>query len=247
MQTRIWELFPALTAAIKASHDACGLVASGHSFDHPLRVGQMALELACHGRDDSGARRALVAGVAGLCHNADRVLQKRLQCGRKDVPAEQVRALVLEWLLATDLNEEERDAVVDAVVRHAGPNIDGHVVLMILQDADRLVNIMPDVVMRAGQFQPDIFDVDPVYLLGDPNASYFAPGSVLWDLHYMSTKWDSEHPDADPRYRLRSSYGIEIGRPYFRFLRDYVAQVLKCREDYGLVPYPQIFSGVVVS
>lgn len=239
-RSKFWERCTGLVRVVRAAHEEVGLVAHGHSFDHPLRVGQLAFELT------EVDRNPILAGAAGLCHNADRVLERRLRCGRSNVPKEQVEALVGQWLKEGWHYPlpDEYDLIIDAVVRHNGPNVSIHDnrVLFFLQEADRVVNVMPDAIMRAAQFQPDLPDVDPIYLLNDPGASYFKPGSVLWNLYYMATRWDPTHPLCDARYCLRHPEAIRMALPHFVFLREYCDRVLASRRESGFVPYPTDFA-----
>ncbi len=77
---KIWEIFPGLTEVVRQAHLDYDMQRTGHDFDHALRGAQNALLIA----EDDGIGR--LAGAAGLCHNADRMLQHRRGAGKKDVP-----------------------------------------------------------------------------------------------------------------------------------------------------------------
>src|SRR3989344_1367076 len=166
------EMFPELWKAVYLRHLKSNILTGGHDPFHAARVGQYAFEIA------EALEVARLAGVAGLCHNADRILQHDLKVSRKDVPEEMVIVLVNEWLDFTDLSEEKRRLVVSAVLLHSLPHDpnDG-LVLVSLKDADLLANLEPDVIMRAAQFYPDFPVVDPVYWLSE-SSGYFSRTAI---------------------------------------------------------------------
>ena len=92
---RIWNRLPALTAIVRASHKEVGLVGA-HDFVHAARVGEIAWQIAASTWEPEGL--ALLAGAAGLCHNADRILQKKLGIGRNKAPKNEVAELVRNQL-----------------------------------------------------------------------------------------------------------------------------------------------------
>ncbi len=222
----IWNMFPELAEEIRKTHLAEGLTGGGHDFEHAARVGQYALVIA------PAPAIGRVAGVAGLCHNADRVLQHRFSVGRRDVPKEKMEELVGAWLELTDLGKEERALVVDAVLKHDGRNspLDSPV-LMALMDADRLVNVELDLVIRCGQFQPDLPAVDFVHFLSDPEANYRNPKSVLRDISH-SLEWENGP------FCLRSPKAIGMGKQRFQALRGYLNTLEAQLRESGLIPYP---------
>ncbi len=237
---KIWEIFPKLAAAVREEHLKEGMTGSGHDFEHAARVGQYAYMVA----DDN--YKAL-AGAAGLCHNADRILQKKLGIDRRsDVPEREIKNLIVGWLFTEwsfdpashpmMINVEKGVrllAVVDAVLKHGGKNDESDSPALIgLMDADRLVNIELDFIIRCGQFQPDLPAVDFVHLLEDPTADYRNPKSVFRDI-YHSLEWDT-----DPRFALRTPKAIEMGKERFAMLRLYIETLKKQIEASGLVPYP---------
>lgn len=74
---KIWEVYPRLTEIVQGDHIVFGMMSTGHPFDHTLRTGQIATIIA---EDEYVAR---IGGAAGLCHNADRLLQHQLNAGKE--------------------------------------------------------------------------------------------------------------------------------------------------------------------
>lgn len=221
---KIWEVFPWLAAAVRADHFKEGMIGSGHDFEHAARVAQYAYLVA---PEDC----KLHAGAAGLCHNADRILQRRLGLGHRDVSEDKIRELVRYWLEAEGIIPQE--VIFNAVLNHGGKNDDSDSpVLVALMDADRIVNIEFDIVIRCAQHYSDLPPVDFRYLLEDPTADYRNPKSVFRDI-YHSLEWDT-----DPRFALRTPKAIEMGKSRFAALRFYIETLKKQIEESGLVPYP---------
>ncbi len=116
----IYEDFPGIAAAVQKTHEQVGLH-SHHDWIHAIRVGNVAMQVAL---DEWGDQRlAHLAGIAGLCHNADRIIQKSMSVGRGNVPKERVIALISNWV-REDLNAEEIATVIKAVLGHDGLNAD---------------------------------------------------------------------------------------------------------------------------
>lgn len=227
---KIWEIFPELTRVIRQAHLDAGMTGSGHDFEHAARVGQYAYQIS----EDKETGK--MAGVAGLCHNADRVLQKTRKIGRKDVPQGHIAQLIQEWLFSIKsqpLDCVQRNLIIDSILKHDGKNNESDdPVLISLMDADRLVNIELDLIIRCGQFQPDLPAVDFVHLLNDPTATYREPKSVFRDVA-SSLEWET-----DPRFALRNPIAIKMGKARFAALRFYIETLESQIKDSGLVPYP---------
>lgn len=228
MNRIVIQMFPELWKAVYLRHAKSGILSGGHDSFHAARVGQYALEVA---ETDEVSR---LAGVAGLCHNADRILQHDLKVGRKGVPEEMVRELVNEWLDCTDLSEGERGMVISAVLLHSLPNDPGdNPVLVALKDADRLANLEPDVIMRAAQFYPDYPVVDPAHWLSDPASTFREPKSVAKDLA-NNAEWGNF---GDPKFGIRLPKAQLRATEFTNFLLDYLERVRKCWVDAGLLPF----------
>lgn len=234
---RVWEIFPALTRAVKLSHEKLPWpMLYCHDNDHVLRVGDRALVIA---EDEESGR---LAAAGGLTHNADRFLQKLAGSGRSGMVADSaVVAMVNDWLNAEPIgtfSESDRELIVDAVLKHSNRNspADG-LVHRTLQDADRTVNIELDVIIRKGQFfGDDMRVVDPVHLLDDPDATYKAPGSILWTVKDDIECFEAENGVAS----LRLPKAREYAKPLFAEARQYLHMVLRQRDRAGLIAYPVI-------
>lgn len=248
MATRkIWEVFPRLTERIYADHAEAGMLGGHHDPDHAIRVGQMAMEIA------KNKNIGILAGVAGLVHNADRILQHKLKLGsRRDAPKEDVAGLV-----RGQLEPEQRDLfwpllecrfilrgdasfmgaveiVIDAVLKHDGKNNDDDSqVLVTLMDADRLVNAEPDLVIRSAQLYHDLPPIDPVHFEKDPTANYRDPKSVLRDI--METlEWLTP---GTPFY-VRLPKARELAATRRKFFDYFILSIKAERAATGFHPYP---------
>jgi len=209
------DLFPELHEAVKRAHQQYGLTASGHDFNHDDRVANYAGIIA----PDDLIRRKAVA--AGYCHSIDHMLEKHLELSPDPDKEIEVEKLVRELLENTDFTAEERDDVVHVVLRHEGVNKETDTPLQItLCDADRLANMDADVIIRGGQFHPDLLAVDLVHFENDPGATYRDPRSVLWDVNNCAT-WANE---TGP-YILRLPKARELGRSRAVFLKLYIFMV----------------------
>lgn len=230
---RIWEQFPRVAMQVRQKHEEVGLIGH-HDWVHAFRVGEVARQVALdEWEDDMGRQRfAHLAGLAGLCHNADRLLQKKLNLGRWDVRCERVEAFVASWLLGVD--EWEVETIVEAVLGHDGRNsAEDSQTLIALMDADRVVNLDIDLLMRSGQFYHDLPAVDYEYLLEDPTATYRDPKSVLRDIA-SALDWVDPNSPVCVRTRLGKKMAEErakILRPLFDALK------MQLTEE-GIHPYP---------
>lgn len=228
---RIWELFPDVAGKVRRKHEEVGLHGH-HDWVHAFRVGEVALQVAL----DEWSNKSLsyypyLAGLAGLCHNADHILQKELNVGRQEVPRESVIELVCSWLY---VSPGEKATVVDAVLKHDGRNSsDDSRVLIALMDADRVVNLDVDLFPRSGQFYHDLPVVDYRYFLDDPEATYRNPRSVLRDIAY-SLDWADPTSPVCIRTRLGKKMAekrVKIFRTFFDALGEQLAEE-------GMRPYP---------
>lgn len=189
MAKRIWESVPMLFNAMRASHEEMELFGA-HDFIHASRVGEMAWQIALDEWHSESI--ALIAGVAGLCHNADRILQKALGIGDGKVSVRDMNILISSWLekepnlfqAFCSPSDEKRNIaaaqryhqVVYAVLNHAEKNRQTDPeTLIALKDADRVVNLDIDHFARCGQHHHDIPVVDYKNWLSDPEATYHSP------------------------------------------------------------------------
>lgn len=224
---RIWEIFPESFKAIQKSHADCNLFGH-HDIYHAARVGDMAYHIALETwKDDTQAK---LAGMAGLCHNADRILETRVERPSE----EDIIALIQAWLRASDLDQESCAAVIDAVLKHDQKNIsDDSDILIALKDADRIINLDPDAIMRAAQFRHEFPTVDYTHFLSKPGATYHKPESVARDIAFLL---DWVHPNSD--VCIRTKVGLTLGRERSGFIQSYLDTLKERLENEGMFPAP---------
>lgn len=227
----VWEIFPKLTEVIRLAHVEYEMGATGHDFgQHTFAVAQVALIIA---ENEIVGR---IAAAAGTCHNADRMLQKRLGVGKRDIPEKHVISLIRGWLEESgEISDADEKKIVRAVLLHSEPNLeDGDEVLVALQDADRVVCSMAENVMTTAQFWTELPAIDPRWLGHDPAAhSYKDPRSVL---KHLECRYDWIDPASRVCVRLPKARALLERR--VRFLQAYIAEVEDQRAEIGLWPYP---------
>lgn len=239
---KIWDLYPALAQAVKKEHEEVGLVASGHDSDHDLEVGQLALIVVSPEEE----QMAVLAGVGGLLHSKDRILECRLGLAGSTisrVPEEDVRReVVLDLSRYTNIKGGGVTLVVDAVVHHGSkPNKeDDHLVMRGVVDADRLANMGATLPIRSGQHYSTLKVLNPVTMQRDPSdrsprEKYNTPDSVLYDIQNAI---DWYRNPAGP-YALRLPTSIKIGKVRAERLERLIDEIKSDRELVGLYPYPQ--------
>lgn len=239
MRKHVWDRYPALTRAIKYSHDEEGRkfgVQSFwcHDFAHVIYVANMATLIA---EDEDTGR---LAAVAALCHNADRIIQIiEGKKARDKVEDEPVITTVNMWLDAEPagtFSNRERELIMDAVLHHDQPNgRNDSDVLITLIDADRLVNLEADVIPRAGQFLGDTLRVvDPVNFTRDPTANFKNPKTIVRTLEENVRDWAVEGGFVG--IRLPKARQLMASR--VAFMKLFFATIEKQRAEVGLVPYP---------
>lgn len=223
----IWELCPEIARRVEDEYVALetdGKKIHHHDFAHAKRVGEIARQVA---RDEwSDDHIAKLAGIAGLVHNADRIIQAQKGIGRREVSRDEVAALVKKWI-ENDLEENDVRTVLDAVLGHDGKNFpEDSQVKIALQDGDRVVNLDVDLLPRSGQYYGDLPVVDYENFLGDPEATYRNPKTVLRDINY-SLDWVKPESGVCVRTRL----GMEMAQKraqvftfFFEVLKAQLAQ-----------------------
>lgn len=236
----IWEIFPALTRAVRDKHRAVG-TGGGHDFDHDLSVAQTALHVGW----SVSEKDASLAGAAALCHSADWILTEKNNLGKSGnlsrCSREDAQELVLTLLNEhTTLLSEEKERILFAVLNHGKRNEpEDDLVLVLLTEADRLVNMGCTVIIRAGQHHSMLQEFNPVSIeidqTGRPYREQYAhPDSVAWDLENCAKWANSTNP-----YCLRTPKGVEMGNRRASFLRAFLWLIKDEREELGLYPYPE--------
>ncbi|MBI2108839.1 MAG: HD domain-containing protein [Parcubacteria group bacterium] len=230
LEMRIWERFPELVQAVKLDHDKADLFRV-HDIFHALRVGEWAYRIAYSEWGD--VRLAELAGIAGICHNADHMLFKKDGPDERSVKHDRIRTVIKRWLIYTDTKSNEQELIIQAVINHTNKNSDfDPKILIALMDADRVVNAEADVIMRSAQFR-NLPPIDYKHFLKDPSATYWNPKTVIYDLSGC-LDWFEEGCPVCVRTQLAKQEGGFLAAYLKRYL-DTVEQQLK---DIGLLPCP---------
>lgn len=225
---RVWEEFPRLIEVSRKAHTELVAKIVHHDFDHALQVAQVAIRVA---EDPEIAR---LAAAAALCHNADRMLEERVD-GKVTKPSPAaIEKLIRKWLaVESKLFEKEKLTIVEAVLEHAKPNSsEDSDVTVALKDADRIVNLGFDVIVRGAQHH-NCSAIDPWFLLNDERGNYARRQSMVKVLQDCF-EWASD----DPRFGVRLPRSKEIARTRVKALQQYIDTVIAQRKELGLVPYP---------
>ncbi|MDZ4240741.1 MAG: HD domain-containing protein, partial [Patescibacteria group bacterium] len=159
---------------VRDGHEQSKRAHRGHGLDHDVTVAQIAVMIA------PDERTAEKAWCAAMLHSTDRLVEK----GNKEKEEAHMRAN-LKSLPERYFTSEEKEEIFLSAYRHEELNQDDQSVTQhVLMDADRLANLMPAVIIRAGQLLSDIPALELEYLEGkrNPKTTYHEPKSVLDDL-----------------------------------------------------------------
>lgn len=206
--------FRPLYDAVKRAHHASPHKHRGHGIDHDVTVAQMAAYLS----DTPGLART--GWVAGLIHSADRVVGKeafpsKLREYLSELPKECFTPAEIEEIYLAALEHDKK------IAPHQTPT------QAVLQDADKLVNMQSMVVIRSGQFHPDMTALEFDHLTKmNPQSTYHLPKSVFDALRILPL----EYPDM-----LVTPKAKELSRVYGVRLERYAEHVFEDHEMLGLV------------
>ena len=238
---KIWELYPDVVRAVKGLREQAGHDAPGHDPDHDLEVGQLGMIVAWS--EDQHA--AVIAGVAGLLHSTDRILDIILGLKQEtisSVPEDAVSDYVRDILVRAELTESDIERVVYAVVHHGSkPNQPSDdLVTIAVADGDRLANMGASLPIRAGQhygklrvLNPETFEVDPSDRT--PRDKYNNPDSMLWEIQNCIDWYRNQYGP----YALRLPRSLEIGKIRAERLERVIREIKEDRQFVGLHPnYP---------
>lgn len=211
----LWEVFPHLNVAVRKDHERMGATGGAHDFVHALMVAQYAVKIAEN--DHTGK----LAWIAGLCHNTDRLF-----------PEDAVERIIQVYMNLSDIGfvDDEKALIVEAVLEHHKLNNDNdNPVTITVKDADRLANVSALLLVRAGQFYPNLPAFDPRFLIKpDPMATYREPKTVLHDIR-CALEWE-------PWLRLPKAK--ELGKPRFTLLKRFIDDVQFQMKETGLLSFP---------
>jgi len=226
---RIWEKYPDIAQRVRKSHEEAELH-GGHDFVHAFRVGNIAQQIALK---EWGTHLSQLAGIAGLCHNADRVIQTNSGLKHGDVSQQEIRGLIRTWV-GGYLDSRGLGIVADAILRHDGKNSpDDSEVLIALMDADRVVNLDADLFIRSGQHYHSLPAVDYRNLLDDPDATYRDPRSVLRDIEY-SLDWI----DQKSGVCVRTTSGLLMAKSRAKTFSTFFEALQSQLAEEGILPWP---------
>lgn len=218
--------YATLVAAVIADHRQYGAIGKGHDFYHAYRVAFMCLRIG----DNISAELVEMAGVGSLIHNTDHLF------------GENTPQRLDEYLAMTDLPDTARWTVKEAVVNHCTPkrrySSDDSTVKVLIADADKLVNLELDLVMRSAQFLNRLPLFDPRFVTGkDPEANYKNPKTILHDIK-SSLEWVD-----DDWFRIPVAKKMAEERAYA--LRNFVDNWAKQLEEGGVLTpsYPEALIG----
>lgn len=144
-----------------------------------------------------------------------------------------IENIVARWLQSTNFTEPDKRLIIGAVLNHERPNEDNDgPVTIALKDADRVVNAALDVVIRSGQFQPDLPVIDFKLLLKDKRGKYNSRFTIIADLTDC-LDWAKEGPFYVRTQLARNMIRKRVAQ-LGSFLNNYVAQL----EEEKVFPYP---------
>ncbi len=217
--------FPEVFALVGKDHKD---MQEGHDMHHVMRVAHFGRVIyRAEWQDDERGTR--LAQLACLCHNADRVLEIRL--GKDNVTSQAIEALVRQWLQPSDTAGDEKRIIVNAVLVHNGKNDSNHhsKVAMALRDADRVVNLELDLVIRSGQrfFNKPPVDYD-IFFRQPPN--FRNPQTVMEDLA-LSLEWvDPTNP-----FCVQTDTGMKLALERAKTLQWYFDTLKAQLKVYGFL------------
>lgn len=187
----------------------------GHGIDHDVLVAGYVILI-----QGKKTRVTEMAWVAAMIHSIDRLA---------GVETESILKRLLGLLPVGYFTEIEIGTILQAVREHSGPNREqDSEVKIVLQDADRLANIGACLIIRSGQLYPHIPAVEVQYLSGNPESTFRQPRSCRDDIAF-SLEWES-----GAKFGLRTHTAKLLGKPYFDFLRLFLATIKRQYEETGL-------------
>ncbi len=215
--------FLPLYEGVKRLHET-GPGHQGHGLDHDAAVAMMGTIIA---RRVAGGHLANMAFCAGMLHSLDHLVQ--------NVPEELIRLLDLTADIFTN---EERDDIQRAVLRHAEFKdkdlATRSVVQRVLMDADKLVNMDPIVIVRAGQFFPNTPAIELDHMnppsgqtYANTASTYQDPRSVLDNLR-GSLEW------TEPGW-MHFPVSQQMAVERANFIRSFISNAEDAFEPLGLV------------
>lgn len=201
--------------SIKAGHENTKKQSrGGHGVDHDITVAMLAVKIS------TNERVGQKAWCAGMLHSTDRVVEMADVIDSMAKHADHLKHF---------FSRSEISEIIEAAFRHSELNqSDQSETQIILMDADRLANMQSAVIIRSGQFKPDIPVFDFKHLSGEinPLSTYEDPKSVLDDLRFVIKNYIPQFR-TDEAKRLGSIYAIGLSA--------YIKAVEEENESLGLL------------
>lgn len=212
------KLFGNFYNAVKIFHKKSEGPHRGHGLDHDVTVAQIASYIA---PDSWTAKKSW---CSGMLHSIDHMVER----GNTALVEQRTRDL-LRYLPDDVFKTGDLEEICQAAVRHSELNRDDQsVVQQVLMDADRLANLMPAVVIRAGQFLSGIPAFEFEYLEGirNPVSNYRHPQSVLDNLRTLAIEYV-------PQFRIPKAK--DLADIYATELEEFILSVETSYKKLGLV------------
>jgi HD superfamily phosphohydrolase YqeK len=233
----IWEIYPKLTQIMYQVHE--GMELNPHNWDHTFRVAQHALNIA---ESDEVGR---LAGAAGLCHGADRILEYQNHTGPatssvSKVPWEDSLMLLETWLgKSGEFNRNEQTRIIVAIRYHSGPNRENSdPVLDVLQAADRITCSDIGELILTGRFMANLPAYDPIHLMHDASAHPFKNPKSAYRNMLLRFEWADPN---DKNFGVRPPKAQALMKERAADLLAFDLAMKRNREQAGMWPYPQEF------
>ncbi len=223
--TMLLQKYAVLVAAVIADHRQYGAIGKGHDFYHAYRVAFMCLRIGPEEQMNTEC-----AWVAAIIHNTDHLF------------GENAHQRLGEYMALTELTVVSKVCVEEAVLNHAIPkrkySATDSPTKRVLMDADKLVNLELDLVLRSAQFLNHLPLFDPRFITRrDPEANYKNPRTILHDIK-SSLEWVD-----DDWFRIPKAKEMAEERAYA--LRNFVeVWSIQLEEGGMLTPaYPEALIG----
>lgn len=207
----LWDAFPKLTEIVLRDHQE-KRIKPGHGFFHTLMVAQYGPIIA----DEK--RIGVLAWIAGMCHNTDRIFPQ-------NCVEDRVR-YYLESETDTIINTAEEGDIIEAVIHHSELNSpDDNPVTIVLKDADRLGNAGVICPIRAGQglYNKPLFNPKPT------DGAIFGDEKTALDSMKITLEWEE---------MLRSPKAKKLGQKYFEELRRLIRSIEARIKETGINNFP---------
>ncbi len=201
-----------LVEMVRQDHMARVTGKKGHDFYHAYRVAQCAKRIA----EDEQTRE--LGWVAGVVHNADHLFP------------DAIRENLERYLEQTNLASEEKQTIVTAVLNHSKRNgPDDSPVQICLMDADKVVCMELDVILRSAQFMSHLPIYDPRFVSEkDPTSTYRNPKTILRDIEGCL-----EWVEQEGWFRLPKAKALAEER--YRKLKDFQDDFAEQLADSGML------------